>query len=272
MDLSTLLALPNALPSAPQAVTRLIRTFDNDNASLAEIVECIEADPVIVAKLLRLANSPFFFRGRSIENAGDAVRLLGLSQVRSLVIGLIARERFPALPPALLDQFWRFTMTCAELARELARKTSAESEAAYTGALLHMIGALVMRVAMTERMMALDRVCPALAIGRGEAETQALGYCYAEVGAALARQWQLPERIVRIIATQRAPGSDKDGGREAAVVLLSSWRARAIEMKLTREAQIQLCPITAIKAFKALGVAPEFVIDWTPAFGESALA
>lgn len=272
MDLSTLLAQPNALPSAPQAVARLVQTFDNHNASFDAIVECIEDDPVIVAKLLRLTNSPFFFRGRAIENASDAVRLLGLSQVRTLVIGLIAKDRFPALPPALLDQFWRFSLTTADMARHLSRKTTVDNEAAYTGALLHMIGALVMRVAMTDKMMLLDRVCPPLAIGRGEAEMQALGYSYAEVGAALARQWQLPSRIVNILETQRAPRLEKEGGRDAAVVLLSSWRARAIEMKLTRDAQISLCPMTAIKAIKALNLEPALVMDWTPAFDESAIA
>jgi HD-like signal output (HDOD) protein len=272
MDLPTLLAQPNGLPSVPQAVARLIQTFDDDNASLDDIAECIEGDPVIVAKLLRLTNSPFFFRGRAIESVSDAVRLLGMTQVRSLVVGLIAKDRFPALPPAILEPFWRFSMTTAALARHLSNKTSADSEAAYTGALLHMIGALVMRVSMTEKMMALDRVCPPLAIGRGQAEMDALGYTYAEVGTALARQWQLPERIVRIIETQRAPRLDKEGGRDAAVVLLSSWRARAIEMKLGRDAQISLFPIAAIKAIKALNIEPVPLMEWTPDFDQSAVA
>jgi HD-like signal output (HDOD) protein len=267
MELNALLAQPNALPSAPQAVAKLIKTFDDEDASTDDIVECIEADPVIVAKLLRLANSPFFFRGRTIESVSDAVRLLGQSQVRSLVIGLIARDSFPALPPAVLQQFWRFSLTTADLARHVSRNISSDSEAAYTGALLHMIGALVMRVGMTEKMMALDRITPPLSIGRGKAEVEMLGYSYAEVGAALARLWQLPASIVRVIETQRTPDLTDARNFDAAVVQLASWRARAIEMSLPEDVQIRLYPVSI---GKALGVDPASIVRWSPDYDESA--
>ncbi|MBP7568363.1 MAG: HDOD domain-containing protein [Burkholderiaceae bacterium] len=264
MDLASLLALPNALPSAPQAVARLIKTIDNRNASIDAIIECIEIDPVVVAKLLRLVNSPFFFRGRAIDNVGDAVRLLGLVQVRSLVLGLVAKERFPSLPPAQLDEFWRFSLSTAELARHLSRKADVDTEAVYTAALLHMIGALVMRISITEKMLSIDRICPSMAIGRGEAEQQVLGYCYADVGAALARQWELPGRIVRVIETQRTPDFGKDGALDASAVLLASWRVRAIGMKLSQDAQVRLCTLPIIKAFKALNVEPLSLMQWEP--------
>jgi HD-like signal output (HDOD) protein len=261
MDLNTLLAQPNALPSAPQAVLRLMKTFDDDNAGTNDIVDCIESDPVIVAKLLRLANSPFYYRGRLVESAGDAVRFLGQTKVRSLVIGLIAKDSFPAVSPAALEQFWRFSSITADLARHIARTISSDDDAAYTGGLLHMIGELVMRVGMTARMAALDATSQPLSIGRGKAETEAFGYSYAEVGRELAMQWQLPERIVRIIARQRAPDLNDVAEYNAAVVHVASWRARAIELQLPEDVQIRLYPVNA---GKALGLDPASIVHWVP--------
>lgn len=266
MDFPELLAQPKALPSAPTTVARLIQSFSNDQISLGDVIECMEADPAIVVKLLHMVNSPFFFRGHVVGSVGDAVRRLGMTQTRSLVIGLIAKDCFPLLPSAYLDQFWRFSLTTAELARSLARQCEVDGESAYIGALLHEIGALVMRAAMAEEMVALDRICPPMAMGRAEAEHKVLGYTYADVGAALARQWHLPPRVVTIIETQHMPRLNMDGGREAALVFLSAWRASAIEMKLQTEAQASYFSSTAATLAEALKIDPLDLMKWTPAF------
>ncbi|RYH14206.1 MAG: HDOD domain-containing protein [Alphaproteobacteria bacterium] len=263
MDINTLLAQPNALPSAPQAVLDLMKTFDEEDAHFDDIVECIEADPVIVAKLLRLANSPMFYRGRPVESTGEAVRLLGQTKVRSLVIGLIARDNFPALPESILNQFWSFSATCADLSRYLAGQISSDEDAAYTGGLLHMIGELVMRVGLPRQMASLDTSKSGLlSLQRGAAEVQLLGYSYAEVGAALGKQWQLPERIVRIISNHRSPNLEDMADVNAAVVHMASWRARALELEMSEDDQIRLYPVAT---GKALGIEPAKIVQWTPA-------
>lgn len=263
MDLDTLLSQPNALPSAPQAVAELMKTFQEEDAHFDDIVSCIEADPVILAKLLRLANSPMFYRGRAVESAGDAVRLLGQTKVRALVIGLIARDSFPALPEHILNQFWSFSTTCAELSRYIASEVKSDEDAAYTGGLLHMIGELVMRVGLPRQMATLDSSRSGLlSLARGQAELALLGYSYAEVGAALARQWQLPERIVRIVERHRSPDLTDTADVNAAVVHMASWRARSLELDMPEDDQIRLYPVAT---GKALGLEPIKIVRWQPA-------
>jgi HD-like signal output (HDOD) protein len=225
------------------------------------VVGAIESDPVLVAQLLRVANSPVFFRGRPIEGTSEAVRLLGLSQVRSLVIGILARDSFPTLPEALLQQFWRFSLNTAELSRHLAEQGHGDDDA-YLGGLLHLIGALAMRVAMPERMAEIDASVPAMALERIKAETKAFGYSYAEVGSELTYRWRLPQKIVKIIERQRASGAALMQDTNAMVVQVASWRARAIELGLSEEEQIKLYP-TAVG--KALGLNPTELLLWQPA-------
>ncbi len=261
MDLKTLLAQPNALPSAPQAVLQLVKTFEDDDAHVDDIVECIEADPVILAKLLRLTNSPMYFRGRPIETANEAVRLLGQTKVRALVIGLIARDSFPGLPEKVLQQFWAFSSTTAELSRFIAGLIAADEDAVYTGALLHMIGELVMRIGMPKEMAALDTRADVLSLTRGGAEVAKFGYSYAEVGSALTREWKLPDRIVRIVSNHRAPNLTDAMDVNAAVVHLAAWRARAIELELPEDEQIKRYPVNT---GQALGVDPSKIVRWMP--------
>ncbi len=261
MDLNSLLSRPNALPSAPHAVLRLMKTFEDDDVHIKEIVSCIESDPVIVAKVLRLANSPFFYRGRPAESVLEAVALMGQTKVRALVIGLIAKDSFPSLPEDALKQFWRFSSVTGELARYIAQKVGADDDVAYTGGLLHMIGELVMRVVLTKEMNELDDKIHPLAVGRDKAELAKFGYSFAEVGAELCRKWELPSRMIEVVASQSNPDLENPNHRNATIVHIASWRARALELQIPEEVQIRFFPI---EASKAIGLDPSRVANWEP--------
>ena len=260
MQLNALIASSSALPSAPQAVLELARTFEDEDARTADIVSVIESDPVLVLQLLRVANSPLFFRGRLIESPSEAVRLLGLSKVRSLVTGILAKDAFPSLPEEVLNQYWRFSLNTAELSRHIANLGRGDEDTAYIGGLLHMIGELVMRVGMPERMAVVDTVMPLMEPDRISAETKAFGYSYAEVGAELARRWRLPAAIARIVDRQRSSNMTSTQDYDALVVQMASWRARSLELGWEGDALVKAFPANYAKA---LGVAAEDILGWT---------
>jgi len=92
-----LLKQPNALPSAPKVVRKLIETFDQEEVDMLKVAEYIEADPVLTAKLLKLANSAFFGLMRSVSDARGAINVLGLIKVRALVIAAALDDSFHAV-------------------------------------------------------------------------------------------------------------------------------------------------------------------------------
>lgn len=63
MDIESLFARLHTLPSIPKVAQELIQQFDNPSSSLESVARNIERDPVIAAKVLRLANSPRFRAG-----------------------------------------------------------------------------------------------------------------------------------------------------------------------------------------------------------------
>ena len=60
MDIESLFAELHNLPSIPKVAQELIQQFDNPSSSLESVARNIERDPVIAAKVLRLANSARF--------------------------------------------------------------------------------------------------------------------------------------------------------------------------------------------------------------------
>ena len=56
MDLHSLFDQLHSLPSIPKVAQDLILQFDNPNTSIDSVARNISLDPVIAAKVLRLAN------------------------------------------------------------------------------------------------------------------------------------------------------------------------------------------------------------------------
>ena len=84
---ASLLNRIHTVPSLPLVVQSLIATFNARDIDVSRIARLIKTDPMITAKVLRLVNSAYYVRSRSIASVNDAVIYLGLDALRMLVVG-----------------------------------------------------------------------------------------------------------------------------------------------------------------------------------------
>lgn len=257
MQLEKLLKQPNALPSAPKVVRKLMETFEQDEVDILQAASYIESDPVLTAKLLKMANSAFFGLNRSVTTAKDAISVMGLIKVRALVIAAAMGDSFHAVGGVNLSQFWRYSLNSANLSRYLALPIRIDENSAFTAGLVHGIGELVMHVGMPEAMMELDRAVPMLDLKRAKAQRGLFGYSYADVGSALAREWRFPKKMINAIEHQVAPFDNDVYEPIAGVIHIASWRARAEELSLGSEGLINTYPDPV---GLVLGIDPDTVI------------
>ncbi|AKU22125.1 MULTISPECIES: HDOD domain-containing protein [unclassified Massilia] len=261
MKLEALFQNPTALPTAPKVVDELISSFDKASVSTEDIAKKLSADPVLSAKLLRLANSAYYHVSRSIGTVEDAVLMLGFVTVRTLVISSGLVSGFKTVPGLDLKQFWRYSLHTAVAAKWIAKKTRENSDLAFTIGMMHAIGQLVMHAAMPEQAMQMDKVAGPLDSRRLDAEQASFGYGFADVGAELARRWKFPESFADTIAAFPNPLERTPPNKLAAVIHLAAWRARIDESKLSPD-EIAACYPTEIAA--ALGLAENALIDEMP--------
>ncbi len=257
MQLDKLLKRPDALPSAPKVVRKLIETFNREDVDAMQVAAYIEDDPVLTAKLLKTANSAFFGLHRAVSSAREAIQVLGLIKVRALVIAASLGEGFHAVGGVNLNQFWRYSLNTANLSRYIALPIRIDENTAFTAGLIHGIGELVMHVGMPEAMIDLDRSVPMLDLKRSAAERGLFGYSYAEVGAALAREWNFPKRMINAIEHQTAPFENEVYEPIAGVIHIGSWRARAEEQSMRSELLINTYPDPV---GLVLGIDPDTVV------------
>lgn len=190
------------LPPFPEAATRALEELGRDNVDFARLEHAIGNDPVLTARILRIANSPFYGLARKIAAVKDACMLTGAPALRNLIIASVAMRQFATHQTTQADHaaVWRHSAQCAAFAAELASAVRQPRDVAFTAGLLHDIGKLALAALFAEECVQIR--------ARGEtldAELAVLGTTHAEIGARVAELWRLPLAIRDAVAAHHHP-------------------------------------------------------------------
>ncbi len=85
-----------ALPALPEAALKIRHAINNPDVGSREIIQIVQSDPVLSARLVRVANSPLYGTWREIKTVRDAVRRLGLETTKNLSFSLSVKQLFSA--------------------------------------------------------------------------------------------------------------------------------------------------------------------------------
>ena len=214
-----------ALPSLPEAYTKLTTELQSPDASIGTVGKIIEADVAMTAKILQLVNSAFFGIRRHVSSVTQAVSLLGLDTIKSLVlmVGVFSRASAARLPAGFsLDALWRHSMAVGACCQAISKAEDVGKEItsdACTAGLLHDLGILVLAANHTEVYGQILDVVRSKNLSLTKAEQAAFGCTHAQVGAYLLGIWGLPDSIVEAVAFHHYPSQcrARDFGPLAAV-------------------------------------------------------
>jgi len=196
------------LPTIPTVLTRILRLIESETGSGRELIEVIEHDQVLTAKLLRLANSAFFGQSRRVATVPRAVVLLGYSTVRNLALGVKVWDALGrGIARGRLEELWMHAVAVAVSLKTLAaRLRTGNPDEAFTAGLLHDIGRLVLASRFQRDYW---RVLGEA--GEGETveavESASFGVDHAEVGGWVLESWGLPPAIVEAVRLHHGSGS-----------------------------------------------------------------
>lgn len=84
---SSIIESINSLPPLSKTISDVNAIYANKDSSLADMAKAVESDPMIIANILKIANSPLYGFGKEIQSVFQAVNLFGMAMTRSIVIG-----------------------------------------------------------------------------------------------------------------------------------------------------------------------------------------
>ena len=198
----TLMIAVERMPAFPKSVQRVLDLTRNPDVAPKSIVEVIEKDPVMTARILRVINSAFYALPNKVAVVGHAVVLLGINTIKNLAIRIAAVGMIPKTNEAGLDtdSYLLHSLGCAELSKLIAQRLGdADPTEAYIGGLLHDIGKILCALYLPHPFRSALEKSAAEGIALHLAEQDALGVDHTVAGALLAQKWQFPASLVECI-------------------------------------------------------------------------
>ncbi len=199
------------LPALPGIVARVLKETENPDVSAQGIERLLSSDQALASKVLRVVNSAYYGLSGQVTSLSQAVMILGMPQVRNLVLSVSAINTMKPKTPRqqeTLKLFWLHafgTAAATQIIAQRKRLRVADSEALMLGGLMHDIGKLFLYSMFTQTYDQVLRYAEDKEIPAKEAEQRMLSLTHADIGAAMAEHWNLPASLHGLIAKHEGP-------------------------------------------------------------------
>lgn len=200
-NLCGVLSLPAFVVHAP----RLLAKIQSDDLSLKDLADHLRLDPGIGARLLHMANSPFFGVNGQISSVEESLLVLGMTRARELIHAHILQSLIATQPWNSIDlgRLWKRSLRVAVTSQALASQVGFTDSDTFSTGLFHNLGCLVLLQHQSSgyaRM--LSQLPPYSELLKFESECFLT--THAEIGANVLAQWNFPADICDAIALQYA--------------------------------------------------------------------
>lgn len=184
------------IPPIPAVATKVLALLNDHRTTAEMLARTIEADPAVAARILKIANSPFYGAHRQIQTLPAAIVTLGWNTLKSLVVTEAMGQVFRSF--GLMEKMlWEHAMGAAVASRIIAASVpQVNKEEAYLVGLFHDIGKVIMHTRDPEKFRSLVQLCYNEGLCFEAMESTVFPYTHAEVGGYVIRQWNFPESIV----------------------------------------------------------------------------
>lgn len=204
------------LPALPGIVARVLEETEDPNGSAQSVEKLLSSDQALASKVLRVVNSAYYGLSGQITSLSQAIMILGMTQVRNLVLSVSALSVLKPRTPRqqeILKLFWLHafgTAAATQLIAQQKRMRVNDCEALFLGGLLHDVGKLFLYSMFTQTYDQVIKYAQEKQIPVLEAESKMLGLTHGDIGATMAAAWKLPESLGHIIARHEGPFEEGD--------------------------------------------------------------
>lgn len=228
---------------------RLLSLLCDADVELDAVLTQLKREPALTARVLKVANSPYYRQSGHVGTLERAVQMLGLTAIRGIAAAAcLDRSAPPRAGQAFDPEAFRLhslAVACAAQALSKAANAGVDGEAFMTG-LLHDIGILLLAKADGQRMARFQVPQVASPDEAMALEREYFGVDHAEAAGTLVAAWALPGWLLAPLTTHHLPATGAVRGAEALPALV------ALADHVASRAGFALWPVCALPPTAAL--------------------
>ena len=197
------------ISSIQSVVSGVIDVINDPKSSAKDLKDIIEIDPPLTAKVLKVANSAYYYSLNKISEIQHAVIWIGFDVVKEIALSQKVCEVFEqdeTFSGYSGRSLWKHSIAVALLGKMICRREFGErGENAYAAGLLHDIGIIVENQFLEKEFIDILHKTEQEKINLSKAESEVLGYTHTDIGKMLTEHWSFPEELVVAIGNHHNP-------------------------------------------------------------------
>jgi HD-like signal output (HDOD) protein len=185
------------LPALPKVACHIMAVIEDPRTTATRLEKALAMDQTLTAKVLRIANSPFYGAVREISTVSEAIVRLGFVTIRNWTLVTATKSVFLAPGAGLLFQkIWRQSVMSAMAGQLVAQAVGGkEPESVFIGGLMQNIGQLVLARNHPEIFQDIVTKSGEKGLPYHEVERNYLGFDHGELGSLLIKDWNLSQDL-----------------------------------------------------------------------------
>jgi HD-like signal output (HDOD) protein len=239
VNMDALVRSIDELPSIPETLIQILKILDDPGSSAQDLADVVRLDAPLMAKIIRLANSPYYTGGRELSDIQSCVAVLGFKTVRQVAICVSIASGLVSKCSKIhcrvdYKELWRHSVIAAVITKHYGiLMGDEEPEDLFTAGLLHDLGKFVILLKTPELY---DRVIAnRQKEGRAliDVEVEMLGFDHTMAGEVFGRSWRFPHLLTHCARwhherPKMGIGATRED-RTASIVGLADYVAHTLE-------------------------------------------
>ena len=176
-------------------VQNVIAATSSAASSAEYVAKSVSQDQSLAIRVLKLANSSAYTRGRPVESVKDAVQRVGISEVRSMVMALGVLDHYDQGTHEQLDlrMFWEHSTACGLIAAGLAKSLRLKKpDEFFLWGTLHDIGRLILLENVSEVYAQVFKVAGSLGLPLDQVESKIMTLNHCDILEHALKHWKFP--------------------------------------------------------------------------------
>lgn len=255
-------------------VAQVLTVTNSPTSSANQVARLINQDQAMAIKVLKLANSSVYSRGKPVDTVLKAVTRIGMSQIRQVALNISVMENFGDMDiEGYLScaAFWEHSIACGLVASEITRAMGGdeiEVDSAFTMGLLHDMGRLVYAEVLGKDYTQVLQTAQEMKLPLDHVELRMLLNNHAAAMEHILHAWNFPKELVLpIVMHHLSMGNIRQMARghvgEVARLALANNLAHALLLGSSGNDTLY-CTEDLMRGLKLNGVVFKGIVDKVP--------
>lgn len=214
------------IPAFPPLAMKIMEATMDEKTSAHKLAGLIETDNSLSIRLLRMANSSYYGLPYKVVSVQNALVVLGIDVVRSLVLSISLADmmaKWGEMGGFDVSLFWLHSLACGIVARSLSQQLGYKHhEAAFTAGMIHDLGRFIMARFLPEDYQKWLQLIEDPQVDPKEAERNIYEIDHAQMGKLILESWQFPPLLKDAVSYHHDNSSELIGREDKLPAIVSA--------------------------------------------------